>query len=91
VKVTLIGDGTLDDTHAMIRRGISFGPVTSNEEKRNGVTTHEFSSRTHFSDVRRKWTFVLVLYVLEIEVVRCQSVAVSRLGRLPVMKRNGMG
>ncbi|KAF3016060.1 hypothetical protein E8E15_006102 [Penicillium rubens] len=57
-------DGTLDDTHAMIRRGISFGPVTSNEEKRNGVTTHDrgllfvsYQSNLHngFRQVQNEW------------------------------------
>ncbi|KAJ5794979.1 hypothetical protein N7457_001578 [Penicillium paradoxum] len=34
-------DGSADDTHAMIRRGISFGPLTESSEKAGGVTLHD--------------------------------------------------
>lgn len=34
-------DGTFDDTHAMIRRGVSFGPLTTDLEKKTGVTLHD--------------------------------------------------
>lgn len=34
-------EGTVDDTHAMIRRGISYGPLTDDVEKGGGVTLHD--------------------------------------------------
>lgn len=34
-------DGTMDDTNAMVRRGISFGPLTTSPEKAAGVSMHD--------------------------------------------------
>ncbi|OQD83958.1 hypothetical protein PENANT_c014G05928 [Penicillium antarcticum] len=57
-------DGTFDDTHAMIRRGISFGPLTTNQEKSVGVTTHDrgllfvsYQANLHngFRQVQNEW------------------------------------
>lgn len=34
-------DGTMDDTQAMVRRGISFGPLTTSPEKAAAVSMHD--------------------------------------------------